>query len=403
MTTNAVTAVHAARAQASRHAPPRPDTLLVALIVALLGIGLIMVASATMPGANGVPSLHTFLHQILYALLGVVCAAILYTTPLDLVLRLRYPLLAAAFILLVAVLIPGLGHAVNGSARWLAIGPLTLQASEPARLLVLIYVAGYGVSHREGLTHSFWGLAKPVVVVALAGLLLLAEPDFGGTIVLFVSALGVLYFAGARKRDTALLALLFGGAAILLAFAEPYRLARLSAFLNPWASARSSGFQLTQALIATGHGGLFGVGLGEGVGKLAYLPEAQSDFIFSVLAEELGLAGVAAVILLYLGFVLRGFTIARRAAKAGAGFAANLAFAFGLLLGVEAFVNMGVNLGVLPTKGLTLPFMSAGGSSLVVDLAACGLLLRAAREARLAAAHGAAPARGRTKSRRRTQ
>ncbi len=391
----ATDAASIARTAGFRHAPPRPDVVFVTLVLALLGIGLVMVASATMPSANGAPSLDGFVHQGVCALAGIVCAAVLYTVPLELIERLRYPLLAVALILLLAVLIPGLGHSINGSARWLGFGPFTLQASEPARVLILIYVAGYGVSHREGLAHSFWGLLKPVGVVALAGILLLAEPDFGGTIVLFIAALGVLFFAGARKRDATVLALVFGGAAIALAFAEPYRLERLAAFLNPWATAKTSGFQLTQALIATGHGGLFGVGLGEGVGKLAYLPEAQSDFIFSVLAEELGLAGAAAVIVLYLAFVLRSFTIARRAAAAGAGFAANLAFALGLLLGVEAFINIGVNLGVLPTKGLTLPFMSAGGSSLVVDLAACGLLLRAARETAVAATHGAAPARRR--------
>ncbi len=379
-----------ARASAQRHAPPRPDAVLVGLVLALLGIGLIMVASATIPTSAGAVSLHDFLRQALFALVGLVFAAILYGTPLEIFERARYPALALALLLLAAVLIPGVGHAANGSARWLSLGPLSLQASEPARLLVLIYVAGYAVSHREPLAHSFWGLAKPVSMVALAGLFLLAEPDFGGTIVLFVTVLGVLFFAGARKRDTLVLVLLFGGAAVALAVASPYRLERLSAFLNPWASAQTSGFQLTQALIATGHGGLFGVGLGESVEKLLYLPEAQSDFIFSVLAEELGLMGVAAVILLFLAFTLRAFAIARRAAAAGQGFAGNLAFAIGLFLGVQAFVNIGVNLGVLPTKGLTLPFMSAGGSSLIVDLAACGLLLRAARETMTATARGAA-------------
>lgn len=383
------------RSTLARHAPPRPDLVLVGLIATLLGIGLVMVGSATFPTADGSVSFSGFYHQAACALLGLIVATVLYGTPLEIIERLRYPLLAVAFVLLAAVLIPGIGHAINGSARWLAVGPLTLQASEPARVLVLIYVAGYGVSHREGLTQSFWGLGKPIAVVALAGLLLLAEPDFGGTIVLFITVLGVLFFAGARKRDTVVLVILFGGAALALAFAEPYRLERLSAFINPWATAQTTGFQLVQALIAAGHGGLFGVGLGESVEKLLYLPEAQSDFLFSVLAEELGLAGVAIVIGLYLTFVLRAFTIARRAVSAGHGFAANLAFAIGLFLGVQAFVNMGVNLGVLPTKGLTLPFMSAGGSSLVVVLAACGLLMRAARETEAAGEKDAA-----TKSRR---
>lgn len=388
------------RSTLARRAPPRPDMVLLGLIAALLGIGLVMVASATLPSADGSISPAGFFHQALCALLGLAAAVVLYGTPLEVIERLRYPLLAAAFVLLAVVLIPAIGHSVNGSARWLSLGPLTLQASEPARVLVLIYIAGYGVSHREGLEETFWGLVKPVIVVALAGLLLLAEPDFGGTIVLFVTALGVLFFAGARKRDTMVLAIVFGGAAIALAFAEPYRLERLTAFVNPWATARTSGFQLVQALIAAGHGGLFGVGLGESVEKLLYLPEAQSDFLFSVLAEELGLAGVVVVVGLYLAFVLRAFSIARRAAGAGHGFAANIAFAVGLFVGVQAFVNMGVNLGVLPTKGLTLPLMSAGGSSLVTTLAACGLLMRAAREAEATSGAGAATAKASRRAKR---
>lgn len=377
-------------ARVTRHAARRPDGVLVAVTFALLGIGLVMVASASLPtiGANG-GDWSVFVRQCTFALVGLIAAAVLYGTPLALLERMGYPALALALVLLAAVLVPGLGHSLNGSARWLAFGPLTLQASEPARLLVLIYVAGYAVRHREVLGQSFWGLVRPVGMVALVGLMLLAEPDFGGTIVLFVTVIGVLFFAGARKRDTLLLGLLFGGAAIVLAVSSPYRLERLTAFVNPWATAQTSGFQLTQALIAVGHGGAFGTGLGESVEKLFYLPEAQSDFLFSVLAEELGFAGVLVVITLYLVFTLRALTIARRAAAAGEMFAANLAFAIGLLLGVQAFVNIGVNVGVLPTKGLTLPFMSAGGSSLVVDLAACGLLLRAARETLVATARGA--------------
>lgn len=377
-------------ARTMRHPAPRPDVVLTGVTLALLGIGLVMVASASLPttGPQG-GSWSDFLHQGAFALVGIGAATVLYGIPLEVFARLRYPALALALALLAAVLVPGVGHSVNGSARWLDFGPLTLQASEPARVLVLIYIAGYAVEHQEVLARSFWGLVRPVVMVALVGLMLLAEPDFGGTIVLFVTVIGVLFFAGARKRDTLLVGILFGGAAIALAVSSPYRLERLIAFLNPWATAQTTGFQLTQALIAVGHGGAFGAGLGESVEKLFYLPEAQSDFLFSVLAEELGLAGVVTVVALYLIFTLRALTIARRAAAAGEVFAANLAFALGLLLGVQAFVNIGVNLGVLPTKGLTLPFMSAGGSSLVVDLAACGLLLRAGREALSAGARGA--------------
>lgn len=374
---------------ATHHAPGEIDGVLLGTLFALLGIGLIMVASTslTVLGAGG--GWHDILHQLIYAMLGLSAAAVIYAMPLEIFERLRYVALGLALLLLAAVLVPGVGHSINGSARWLGFGPFTLQASEPARLLVLVYVAGYAVQHRESLSRSFMGLIRPVAMVALVGLMLIAEPDFGGTIVLFVTAIGVLFFAGARKRDTFILGLLFGGAAIALAITSPYRLERLTAFVNPWASAQGSGFQLTQALIAVGHGGVFGVGLGQSIEKLSWLPEAQSDFLFSVLAEELGLVGVLSVIVLYLIFTLRALKIARRALAANLPFAANLAFAVGLLLGVQAFVNIGVNLGVLPTKGLTLPFMSAGGSSLVVDLAACGLLLRAARETTLSMARGA--------------
>ncbi len=365
------------------------DGVLLGTLLALLGIGLVMVASTSLTVLGSGGGWHDWLHQAAYAVLGGVAAIVLYNTPLELFERLRYVALGVALVLLAAVLVPGVGHSINGSARWLGFGPFTLQASEPARVLVLIYVAGYAVQHQESLSRSFLGLVRPVAMVALVGLMLIAEPDFGGTIVLFITAIGVLFFAGARKRDTLILGLLFGGAAIALAVSSPYRLERLTAFVNPWATAQGSGFQLTQALIAVGHGGVFGVGLGQSVEKLAWLPEAQSDFLFSVLAEELGLVGVLSVVLLYLVFTLRTLKIARRALAANLPFAANLAFAIGLLLGVQAFVNIGVNLGVLPTKGLTLPFMSAGGSSLVVDLAACGLLLRAVREVALSTARGA--------------
>ncbi len=385
----AITTPRRRLAPAASRVEGQVDGVLLGTLLALLGIGLIMVASTSLTVLGSGGGWHDWMHQLSYAVLGGIAAVVLYNTPLELFERLRYVALGLALLLLAAVLVPGVGHSINGSARWLGFGPFTLQASEPARVLVLVYVAGYAVQHQESLSRSFLGLIRPVAMVALVGLMLIAEPDFGGTIVLFITAIGVLFFAGARKRDTLILGLLFGGAAIALAVSSPYRLERLTAFVNPWASAQGSGFQLTQALIAVGHGGVFGVGLGQSVEKLAWLPEAQSDFLFSVLAEELGLIGVFSVILLYLVFTLRTLKIARRALAANLPFAANLAFAIGLLLGVQAFVNIGVNLGVLPTKGLTLPFMSAGGSSLVVDLAACGLLLRAVREVALSTARGA--------------
>lgn len=373
----------------SRRTPTQPDPVLVTLCLVLLAVGLVMVASATVTTTSGgLDVWRPFLRQSIFALLGIACATVLYAIPLEVVIRFRYLALGTGLLLLLSVLVPGLGHSANGSARWLQFGPLSLQPSEPARLLLLMYVASYAVTHRKELGNSFWGLMRPIGVLLVAGLLLLLEPDFGGTIVLFVTAIGVLFFAGARKRDTIILGVVFGGLALLLALSSPYRLERLTTFLNPWAVQQTSGFQLTQALIAVGHGGIFGVGLGQSVEKLAYLPEAQSDFLFSVLAEELGLAGVAVVVALYLAFCLRAFVIARRASRQQNFIAANVAFTLGLLVGIQGFINIGVNLGALPTKGLTLPFMSLGGSSLVVDLSATGLILRAAREVQERARRG---------------
>lgn len=364
---------------------PKPDPILAGVALALAGLGLVMVASASISisaHATGRP-FGEFERQAIFAILGLIVASCVYALPLKIWMRLRYPALLVALLLLLIVLVPGIGKNLNGSARWISLGPLSLQASEPARLLLLIYVAAYATRYRKELTSSFKSFLRPILMIALAGLLLLAEPDFGGTLVLFATTLATLFYAGARKRDVALLFVVVGLAATVLAVTSPYRLARLTTFLNPWADPYTSGFQLTQALIAVGRGGVFGVGLGESVQKLFYLPEAQSDFLFSVLSEELGLVGVLAVIGLYLTFTLRAFVIARRALLNRQQFAAYLTFALGLLIGVQAFVNIGVNFGVLPTKGLTLPLMSAGGSSLVVDMVAVALVLRAAYETRV--------------------
>ena len=226
------------------------DGVLLGTLCALLGIGLVMGASTSLTVLGSGGGWHDWLHQTSYAVLGGVAAIVLYNTPLELFQRLRYVALGVALLLLAAVLVPGVGHSINGSARWLGFGPFTLQASEPARVLVLMYVAGYAVQHQESLSRSFFGLIRPVAMVALVGLMLIAEPDFGGTIVLFITAIGVLFFAGARKRDTLILGLLFGGAAIALAITSPYRLERLTAFVNHWASTDGAGFHMTQARIA---------------------------------------------------------------------------------------------------------------------------------------------------------
>jgi cell division protein FtsW len=256
------------------------------------------------------------------------------------------------------------------------IGPMNFQVSELAKVLVLTWVCSYCVRKREELTGTLNGLAKPVGLLAVAALLLLLEPDFGAATVLFATGFAVLFVAGARLRYVILFVSGTSLAFAALAFTSAYRLKRLMGFLHPWDDPFNGGFQLTQSLIAIGRGSWFGVGLGSSVQKLFYLPEAHTDFVFAVLAEELGLVGVIGVLALFVALVWRAFRISRMAAHAGLMFQSYVALAFGGWLGLQAIVNIGVNMGVLPTKGLTLPLLSYGRSSLLVSLAWLGVLLR---------------------------
>ena len=360
------------------------DSALLVITGLILVFGLIMVASASISLADkttGQP-FYYLTRQLLFAVAGAGAGVVMYTLPLSWWQRSGYLLLMLAFVLLVIVLVPGVGRRINGSIRWVALGSFHLQVSEPARLLIFVYLSGYIVRRREELVSSFKGFIKPMLLVGPAGVLLLLEPDFGATLVLTTTAMAMLFLGGARVRDFGLCAAVGGLVALGLVLASPYRLARLTGFLNPWQDPFDSGFQLTQSLIAIGRGQFFGVGLGESVQKLFYLPEAHSDFLFAVIAEEFGLFGSLLVIGLYLALVWRVVLIARRAAKRGQAFGAYLAYGIGIWIGLQAFINMGVNMGVLPTKGLTLPLMSYGGSSLIVGCAAIGLLLRVDREAR---------------------
>ena len=285
-------------------------------------------------------------------------------------------LLCLALLLLLLVLIPGIGAMVNGARRWLRIGPVNFQVSELAKVLVLTWVCSYCVRKRSELEETLPGLAKPVGLLAVAALLLLLEPDFGAATVLFATGFAVLFVAGARLRYVLLLVSAAALAFAVLALTSAYRLKRLTGFLHPWDDPFNGGFQLTQSLIAIGRGAWFGVGLGSSVQKLFYLPEAHTDFVFAVLAEELGLVGVLGVIALFMALVWRAFQISRMAAQAGMRFQSYVALAFGVWLGLQAIVNIGVNMGVLPTKGLTLPLLSYGRSSLLVSLAWLGVVLR---------------------------
>ncbi|HEV7985678.1 MAG TPA: putative lipid II flippase FtsW [Steroidobacteraceae bacterium] len=356
-----------------------PPTLILASTIVLLGLVMVTSASITIAGRDGDPFAYLE-RQLLLVLSGAVLATLTFSIPMRRLEQLAMPLLLLAAGLLLIVLLPGLGHVVNGSRRWLRLAGVNFQVSEAARVLTLIYIASYAVKFEPALRSGFPGLARPLGLLGFMALLLLLEPDFGAATVLFITGFGVLFLAGARLRYVLAMLLLAGGSMVLLVVFSSYRMRRLTAFLDPWADPFKSGFQLTQSLIAIGRGEWFGVGLGASVQKLFYLPEAHTDFLFAVLAEELGLFGVALTLALFLALAWRAFVIARRAFEAGQKFPSYIASGFGLWLGVQSCINIGVNMGVLPTKGLTLPLMSYGRSSLIVTLAWLGLVLRVHHE-----------------------
>jgi len=354
------------------------DPLLIGIVLSILLFGLVMVTSASISiASHGGGDPFSYLRsQLILALGGALLAALLCAVPTSLLQNFATPLLGLAAVLLVAVLIPGIGHEVNGSRRWVRLAGFNLQASEVARIFVLTWIASYAVRREKELRETFSGLLRPLLLTAGFCLALLLEPDFGAATVLFVTAFGLLFLAGARLRWVLVCVLGAGLGFGVLMVSASYRMRRLTSFMDPWSHAFDSGFQLTQSLIAIGRGQWFGVGLGESVQKLSYLPEAHTDFLFAVMAEELGLAGVLLTLLLFLALVWRVLVIARRASEAGMKFQAYMAAAFALWVGMQSMINIGVNMGVLPTKGLTLPFMSYGRSSLLVTLAWFGIVLR---------------------------
>ena len=369
-----------------KRSTPSTDYWLVGGLLALLAIGIVLVSSASITHADrqhGEPLYFLYRHLMCTALglgLGLAAASL----PLHRWQALGPVLLVTAGVLLVAVLIPGIGHAVNGSRRWISLGVTSFQPSELMKLCMVIFMAAYLARHGDAVRTSLQGFGKPLLLLLGAAGLLMLEPDFGSTAVLAATVLGLLFLAGMRLWPFALLAGVIGTGLATLALTAPYRLERLTSFMNPWADPFNSGFQLTQALIAFGRGGWFGVGLGGSVQKLNYLPEAHTDFAFAVLAEETGLIGSVLVISLFALVIARAWRVAVRAEHSGSAFAAYLAYGVALWLGLQALVNIGVNMGVLPTKGLTLPLLSYGGSSQVVTLIACALLLRADYETRSA-------------------
>lgn len=354
------------------------DPVLLLIVSTLLLGGFVILASASITVADNVSGKPFYYveRQLVAAFIGVAGLLVCLFIPMRVWQRLSPVMLLLGIALLCVVLVPGIGYEVNGSQRWIRLGVMNLQASEPVRLCLLVYLAGYVVRQQKALRESFVGFLRPMLVLSLCCTLLLAQPDFGAAIVLLATALIILFVAGARLRDF----LLFFSAAIVgmtvLAMTSPYRMKRLTGFLDPWADPFDSGFQLTQSLIAIGRGEWFGVGLGDSVQKLFYLPEAHTDFVFAVFAEEFGLVGSLLLIALLLALLWRIFGLALRAANAERHFETYLALGVGTWLGLQSFINVGVNMGLLPTKGLTLPLISYGRSSMIITLLAIGLMLR---------------------------
>jgi cell division protein FtsW len=361
------------------------DGYLLLSVGALMLFGLVMVASASMPVAqHDMNNPYYFLiRQMIFALIGVVGFAVMLRMPINILQRFGGMWLVLALVLLLVVLIPGVGREVNGSRRWIHLGPIALQVSEAVKLCVVIYIADYLNRHRDAVRNTLMGVAKPLLVLGLLGILLLLEPDFGATVVVFATALGMMFMAGVRLRWFYIMIGLAVAAAVMLVLFSPYRLARLTGFLHPWQNQFDTGYQLTQSLMAFGRGGIFGVGLGNSLQKMFYLPEAYTDFILAIIGEELGLIGVLCVLGLFVVVVWRGLSIGRMAHQMNNLFVAYVSYGVTFWLGLQVMVNFGVNIGLLPTKGLTLPFISYGGSSLVIDCVAVALLLRCDLENKL--------------------
>lgn len=358
--------------------PLQVDAVLLTISLVLLLGGLVILASASITVSDGVAGqpFYYLERQLAAAALGAMGAILCLFVPMRTWENVGPLMLLLGFVLLAVVLIPGVGYTVNGSTRWLRIGVMNLQVSEPARLCLLLYLAGYLVRQNKILREKFSGFFRPMLVLSLACGLLLAEPDFGAAIVLLATFLAMVFVAGARWRDFVLFFGISIASMVTLALTSAYRLKRLTGFLDPWSDPYNSGFQLTQSLIAIGRGEWFGVGLGDGVQKLFYLPEAHTDFVFAVFAEEFGLLGSMLLIGLFFALLWRIFRLAIRAAEAERHFESYLAIGIGTWFGLQAFINVGVNMGLLPTKGLTLPLISYGRSSLIVMMVALGLLMR---------------------------
>lgn len=365
-----------------------PDVTLMVCIFLLMLTGLVMVATASIPRAGSAGDPYYFLvRQSIYMGVGLFIAYVVFLVPTRLWFENSRGVLVGSFVLLIAVLIPGIGREVNGAMRWIGFGPVNLQVSEFVRVGMMIYAAAYLQKNQNQINKSLWSMIKLLIVLGLVAVLLLLEPDFGSTAVIGATVLGMTFLAGVCIIRFGFCAIGVAVAAALILVAAPYRRARLSSFMDPWDDPFGKSYQLVQSLIAIGRGETFGVGLGESIQKHQYLPEAHTDFIFSILAEEMGLIGVVALMLIYTFIVWRAFVIANQADKVRMRFASCIAYGIGLWIGMQTLINMSVASGILPTKGLTLPMISYGGSSVLASLIAFAILLRIDSESKYLLRH----------------
>ena len=361
--------------------PRELDPLLLWPAVALLLFGLVMVYSSSIATAEGnkftghSPNFFLIRHTV-FMCIGSVAAIVAFQVPLRAWQQVAPYLFMIGVALLVIVLIPHVGREVNGARRWLPLGPINLQPSELMKFFAVLYAADYTVRKLPVMDSFKQGFLPMAGVILLVGALLLREPDFGAVVVICAIAFGILFLGGINARIFALLAVVAIAGFVLLIWLSPYRRERILGFMNPWEDAFGTGYQLTHALIAFGRGEWLGVGLGGSVEKLFYLPEAHTDFLLAVIAEELGFVGVLTVIVLFALFVQRAFAVGRQALQLERPYAALVAQGIGIWIGIQAFINMGVNMGLLPTKGLTLPLMSFGGSGIMANCIAVAVLLR---------------------------
>lgn len=364
-----------------RVAVPEYDRPLVWLSVLLLGVGVVMVYSASIAIAEGGRSTgyqptYYLVRHVLFVTIGLLLAVMAFQVPMRLWQQAAPYLFVVGLVLLMLVLIPGIGREVNGSRRWMSFYFVNLQPSELMKVFVVLYAADYTV-RKAAFMHSLRRGFMPMFFVMLAtGGLLLREPDFGAFAVICVIAMGILFLGGMNWRLFAGLIVMLIAGFVLLIWSSPYRMQRIIGFMDPWSDPYGKGYQLSHALIAFGRGEWLGVGLGGSVEKLFYLPEAHTDFLLAVIAEELGFAGVALIVIMFAWIVARAFAIGRRAAILERYFASLVAQGIGVWIGVQTIINMGVNMGILPTKGLTLPLISFGGSALATTCIALAILLR---------------------------